>query len=220
MSARVLVLGSDADFHDWHSFTGRAARLDTEAAVRMSVHGDVLVVSSAPLYPHGLGDRTPLAIGMRMIRLPSPGHDGLDVVVPAAALLDRFARGRAEGIREIPVPPQEVRASWAGIAPPRGPWEPAGHLGTADLRRVARDGIEAVAAGTPEGAGSHAVQQLRTRIWSTPLTASVEFPIPAAVAFALEGLGFLGAETEDARVFVCGRWVRVSTAFGHVLSKF
>ncbi len=226
---RPLVLPDVGTLHDWSVLTGRAQRLDEDAAMRLSVHGDVLVLSVAPLYPHGLGDSTPLALGMRMLRLADPSHDGLDVVVPAAALSDRFARARSEDSLSIPVPPQEVRVSWTGISPPRGPWGPAGTLPTESLRAAARAGIEEVAAGTPQVAGSHAVSALRRQVWARPIEvagasgaedggAVSDVPVPAAVAFAMEGLGFLAAEA-PVEVRTSGPWVRVSSPVGHVLTR-
>ena len=116
-----LRLTDAHDLRDWEVFTQRAQRLDPDGAMRLTVHGARLVLTVSPLYPHGLGDTTPLTLGMRIVPLPASDLDGLDAVVPLAALTDRFARARAQGLLHVPVPPQEVHAAWAGIAPPRGP---------------------------------------------------------------------------------------------------
>jgi hypothetical protein len=46
----------------------------------------------------------------------------------------------------------------------------------------------------------------------------VESKVPAGAAFAAAGLGFL-VKDQDVPVFHSQGWVRLSTEFGHVLSK-
>lgn len=224
MTVASLQVEDALAFSDWRQFTARAQRLDPEGAVRLTVHSSVLLLTAAPLFPHGLGDSTPLALGMRILELPTSEHDGLDIVVPLAAVADRFARAERLGIQAIPVPPQEVTASWAGISPPRGPWTLLGSVPAEQFSRAAHDGIAEVAAGTPDGAGSAAVAALRRRVWARPLEL-----VPSAsdarhgacamgAAFALEGLGFLaGADRVEIRS--AGTWVRLTTSAGHVLTR-
>lgn len=206
-------------FADWRVFTARAQHLDADGAMRLSVFGSVLVLTVAPLYPHGLGDPTPLVLGMRMLPLPARDLDGIDSVVPLAALSDRFARAHVQDTLVMPIPPQEVSASWAGIAPPRGSWEPAGMIPAAAASAAAEAGIAEVAQGTPPGAGSAAVSALRRRVWSRPLIESAaEAPPSAGAAFALHGLGFI----HSAGLIELRRsatWLRLSTPTGHVLTR-
>lgn len=216
-SARIR-LTTRAALADLEVFASRVQRIDSDSALRLSVTGDVLVVSAAPLFPRGLGDTTPLTVGMRMFRLTDTGLDGLDVVVPTAGICDRFARLRSTGGQALPIPPQEMQVSWTGIAPPRGPWLPVGQLADAELIAAAEAGIAEVAAGTPAVAGIHAVTGLRRRVWSRPLPGGFEDRLPAAVAFAMFGLGFLqagGATT----VFEAPGWLRLSSPRGHVLTR-
>ncbi|MFB9777621.1 hypothetical protein [Brevibacterium otitidis] len=203
---------------DWETFASRAHRIDESGAMRLSATGDVLVVSVAPLYPHGLGDATPLTVGTRMFRLSDTGLDGLDVVVPTVAICDRFARLRSTGEESMPIPPQEIQVAWAGIAPPRGPWMPVGELADAELITAAEAGIAEVAAGTPQMAGIHAVTGLRRRVWGRPLPGAFEDRLPAAVAFAMYGLGFAHPAGMTS-VFEAPGWLRLSSPRGHVLTR-
>lgn len=255
MSDGMLVPAERSALSDWRTFVARALHIDADAAVRLAVTKDVLVLTVSPLHPQGLSDSMPLVLGMRMLRLQNLSMDGLDVVVEARALLDRFARLDAEQepfdvlsdlsstagsadvqtvgnlagpVPGISVPPAEVRVPWAGISPPRGPWEPLGTVSADSLRGVAEAGIEEVAKGTPAHAGSHAVDSLRRQVWSRtalevgfiPASSDVEHsqPIPAGAAFGVYSLGFLPA-TGVAHVLRCGVWSRLSLPGGHVLVR-
>lgn len=228
-----VVTIDDFSFADWNVFASRAARLDPDGAMRMQVVKDVLALTVAPLFPHGLGDDTPLTLGMRIVKLEDSAADGLDVVVPLRSLLDRFARPGNVAARTVPVPPDEVRVAWAGIAPPRGPWFPVSLLPSMEFSEVAGRGIAEIAEGTPEGAGRAAVESLRKRVWSRTLvlqetsemeteltgsSAARDLEIPWAVAFAMEGLGFTDSGAE-AEIRQTGSWVRISTDRGHVLTR-
>ena len=93
----VLIPVDPSALQDWKTLVARAAHADEDAAVRMSVTNDVLVLTVAPLHPHGLGDSMPLVLGMRMLRLTTSAMDGLDVVVEARALLDQLRPARSGG---------------------------------------------------------------------------------------------------------------------------
>jgi len=83
----------------------------------------------------------------------------------------------------------------------------------ADLKAVAKQGIAEIARDAPEGSGAHVVAALRQRVWARDSRTTP--PIPSGAAFAAYTLGFL--TQESARVFAHGRWIRLSTATGHVL---
>ena len=242
MSERLLVPAQRTALADWRTLLQRAVHADAEAAMRLSVQGDVLVLTVAPLHPAGLGDTMPLVLGMRTLRLQNPALDGLDVVVEARALLDRFARleeprpldlleqgsGLVDGpVPGIDVPPAEVRVPWAGIAPPRGPWEPVGTVSASSLRAAADTGIEEIATGAPEGSGGHAVDALRRRVWARtalevastqdgPSPASV--PVVAGAAFGAHVLGFL-PQSGQATLLRSGPWTRLTLPGGHILVR-
>ena len=242
MSERLLVPAQRTALADWRTLLQRAVHADPEAAMRLSAQGDVLVLTVAPLHPAGLGDTMPLVLGMRTLRLQNPALDGLDVVVEARALLDRFARleeprpldlleqgsGLVDGpVPGIDVPPAEVRVPWAGIAPPRGPWEPVGTVSASSLRAAADTGIEEIATGAPEGSGGHAVDALRRRVWARtalevagpqdgPSPESV--PVVAGAAFGAHVLGFL-PQTGQATLLRSGPWTRLTLPGGHILVR-
>lgn len=242
MSERLLVPAQRTALADWRTLLQRAVHADAEAAMRLSVQGDVLVLTVAPLHPAGLGDTMPLVLGMRTLRLQNPALDGIDVVVEARALLDRFARleeprpldlleqgsGLVDGpVPGIDVPPAEVRVPWAGIAPPRGPWEPVGTVSASSLRAAADTGIEEIATGAPEGSGGHAVDALRRRVWARtalevagpqdgPSPESV--PVVAGAAFGAHVLGFL-PQSGQATLLRSGPWTRLTLPGGHILVR-
>jgi|SRR5690606_15152006 len=245
MSERVLVPAERTALTDWRTLVNRILHADPEAAMRLAVQGDILILTTAPLFPASLSDTMPLVLGMRMLRLESPSMDGLDVVVEARALTDRFARIEepapldllAQGISTefpdsatgplpgITVPPAEVRVPWAGVSPPRGPWEPVGTVSAGSLRAAALAGIEEIAVGAPEGSGAHAVDALRRRVWArtalevaTTQPTEDTVPVVAGAAFGAHVLGFL-PETGQASLLRSGPWMRLSLPAGHILVR-
>ncbi|MCM1012196.1 hypothetical protein [Brevibacterium sp. XM4083] len=214
----TLEIADEKALSDLAAFTSLAHRLDPDGAMRLQVASEVLVLTVAPLFPHGIGDSTPLVLAMRMQRLDSPELDGLDEVVPLAALADRFAR--AENGTSLPLPPTSMLVSWAGIAPPRGPWEQTDTIAPSALIAGAEAGIAGVADGTPDGAGSHAVKALRARVWAAPLTGDHGTTVPAGLAFAAAGLRFLPPSASAAcPVMESAGWLRVVTPGGHLLTR-
>lgn len=214
----TLEIADEMAMRDLVAFTSLAHRLDRDGAMRLQVVSSVLVVSVAPLYPHGIGDSTPLVLAMRMQQLASPELDGLDEVVPLAGLTDRFAR--QDGGTAVPLPPTTMLVSWAGISPPRGPWENTDAVTAEQLRSAAEAGIAEVGEGTPEGAGSHAVKALRASVWSRRIEAAGGTPLPSGLAFAADGLRFVppGAEA-DVPVMESSGWLRLVTPGGHLLTR-
>ncbi|WP_010148900.1 hypothetical protein [Serinicoccus profundi] len=207
---------------DLATYVRRATRLDADGAIRLQAVGAVLAAWVCVLPGSGLM-RSGLTLGLRTMRLVE-GHSPVDATVALAALGDRFARRAATGdaTAQLPVPPQEVTAPWAGFTAPRGEWEPAGTVLVTDLVQAARAGIEEVAVGAPEGSGSAAVGALRSRVWGRTVGQS---QVPAAAGLAVHTLGFAGpdrpggAEGAVATVHRSGPWLRVSTAAGHVLVR-
>lgn len=221
----VLEVADPLAFKDLAAFTSLAHRLDPDGAMRFQVSSDVLVVTVAPLFPHGIGDSTPLVLAMRMLKLTGPSLDGLDEVVLLSNLGDRFARDDSD--TRLSLPPNSVLVSWSGIAPPRGPWERRDDIASETLKTAAEAGIGEVGQGTPEGAGSHAVTSLRARIWSRPISAHNGTEVPQGVAFAALGLNFLPrTDTSDQDgagnqlpVFSSPGWIRVVAPGGHLLTR-
>ena len=215
MEQPSFELLSKADAADLRQFTARMQRIDSGAALRLIGVGDVLVVSGAPLYPKGLGDELPLVIAMRALRLRSASADGVDAVVPASGLTDRFARMDRTGGLDLSVPPAEVRMPWAAVTPPRAGWEAAAQLPVEQLREAAAEGIAAVAEASPSGAGALAVDKVRRMVWSRPLPGCESAPLGAA--FGMDAAGFAVGET--AMVYRSGPWLRFATPAGFIITR-
>jgi hypothetical protein len=203
--------GDPRGLADLGTFLARAGRANPDGAVRLQVLGGLLVTTVAVIQGSGLlGEGT--VLGMRVVRVA--GADELDTTVSFAAVNDRLARDGAGAV--LSVPPTTVRAPWSGLTPPRDGWEPVGQLDGAVVDSIAREGISQVAKGTPEGAGGHAVDALRRRVWAR-MSETVP-PIPAGLAFGAHVLGFT-VPGQPASVAAQGRWTRLSTSRGHVLVR-
>lgn len=205
---------------DLHQYLSRTLRVDPDAAVRVAVFGTVAVISTAPLFPVGLGDPMPLALAMRMIPIVSSTEGNIDVVVPASAVVDRLVRAAHTDSLELRIPPQRVHKSWTGIAPPRSGWAPIAEVDADFLRDVAESGIREITEGLPGGAGAHAVSKLRTGVWKRPVAGielDMDAHVPAGLAFAMDACGFL--RSRPVKVFAAPGWLRLSAPHGHVLTK-
>lgn len=215
-----IELPSSEVLADLNQYISRVLRIDDDAAVRISVHGTVAVIATAPLFPVGLGDSMPLALAMRMIPIVSSSEGNIDVVVPGAAVVDRLVRSSHTDSLELRVPPQRVHKSWTGIAPPRAGWAPTAEVDPEVLRTASDAGVKEITDGAPEGSGAHAVSALRTRVWQRPidgLAGEVREPVPAGVAFAMDACGFLRSRV--VKVFLAPGWLRLSAPHGHVLTR-
>jgi hypothetical protein len=146
-----LHINDPLSMRDLSAFTSLAHRADADGAMRLQVASDVLAATVAPLFPHGLGDSTPLVLAMRMLRLDDHEQDGFDEAVPLSNLLDRFARD--ENGTTLPVPPNSVLVSWTGIAPPRGGWSEYDTISVGRLHETAESGIAEISTGASEGSG-------------------------------------------------------------------
>ena len=217
----MLHLADEESAADLRTYVSRAKRHDEGGAMRLQAvptsAGGVLAAWTCVLPGAGL-TRSGLVLGLRT--LPLASLDGpLDTTVALGALTDRFA---CSGGTELSVPPTEATPSWAAVSPPRGGWELHGTVQAAHLREVATAGIAEVAVGTPEGAGSAAVADLRSRVWGRPLEGQAGHPeVPAGAAFGMHVLGFLGgASTEEpVSVHASGPWVRLTSRLGYVLAR-
>lgn len=197
---------------DFNTFVLRARKVRPLGDIRLQMAGSLLVMTVAVLEGSGLmGQGT--VLGMRVV--PATSTEPLDVTVSFAAVRDRLARTDVPP-NSFSVPPTTVNAPWAALSPPRSGWETVGSLDPAEVDRIAARGIETVAAGTPPGAGTHAVKALRQRVWGE--LSETTPPVPAGLAFAAHALGF----TRPDEVVTVSRygewdWIRLSTSLGHVL---
>jgi hypothetical protein len=143
----------------------------------------------------------------------------INILVPIQAVLDRIAF-------ELEKPTTEERfvfdmasterVPWAGVSPPRTGWVEAGVLREELLTNTAKKGIAEVAETIPESVGGPIAARIRAEVWGRAI--DVDSKVPAGAAFAAAGLGFL-VRDQDVPVFHSQGWVRLSTEFGHVLSK-
>ena len=201
-----------ASLDDLRVFLARAARIE-EGSVRLIAGSGVLAVYVAVLYPVGLLDENPTVLGLRTVALGTPQQ--FDVVVPIRSLVQRLERAEAEGTTTVALPMEVHTVTWAAISPPRGGWTPIPGMPAAALERVARTGIDEVAAAIPEGVGEQIVRRVRAEVWGRPVEGWEH--IPSGAGFAAFGLGFLG--DDEVRLFETGPWTRLTTNRGHVLVK-
>lgn len=217
----TIEISDPLAMRDLASFTSLAHRADSDGAMRLQVASDVLAATVAPLFPHGLGDSTPLVLAMRMLRLSDSELDGLDEAVPLSNLLDRFAR--EENGSSLPVPPNSVLVSWTGIAPPRGGWQAIDSISIGRLHEASEAGISEISNGAPEGSGAHAVKALRSRVWSREMTGEQATVMPSGLAFAAAALRFIPpAGRDDERqldVMESAGWLRLVAPGGHLLTR-
>lgn len=212
MNMQTIELADQQTYSDLVTYCTRARALDADGALRLQAQQSALAVwvgvqSSRELSGHGT------TLGLRVLGLATPMQ--LDTIVPTAAVGDRLARAAVS--TRLEVPPQQVRASWASVSPPIGEWVPAGSLAVSELQQIAQQGVAEIAQGAPAGSGSAAVEDLRRRVWGRPLPGERATTLPASVAFAAYALGFLTGDA--AQVFTSGRWHRVTTPAGHVLTR-
>lgn len=190
------------DVADLETFVSRARTADPGGAIRLAVHGSVLLVTVRLVPGSGLfGAGGVLGLRAFSVQPADPGESGasqvppVDVVVAADAVMDRLARMKRSGDLTLAVPPVQVVAPWAGHAPPRSGWDPVARLDVTALRAVADSGIAEIAtgAGGPAvggpSAGALAVDELRRRVWIRPAPDLAGGP--AGLAFGAHVLGFL-----------------------------
>ncbi|MBG6238322.1 hypothetical protein IWX78_001277 [Mycetocola sp. CAN_C7] len=209
----VITLQDAHAAADLRVYLARARLLD-DTAVRVIAGGGVLAVYAAVLHPRGLLDTSPTILGLRTFAEASGAV--FDRVVAPAALSDRLALLGDDVVSpSLPLPPNDVRTSWSGIAPPRGEWEAIGTVSSVALELVARDGAGEVARAVPENAGDLIVQKVRSEVWARPLA---DIAAPSGIAFAAASLGFLVGE-EEIPLYASGGWIRASPRRGHVLAR-
>lgn len=204
MSARLIFPDAESA-RDALTFSGRASQSGADG-VRLQARGGVLAMTSAALAPQGLLDRTPTILAMRVLAV-DPELE-CDLVVDALS--------ETEAPAELALPETSMAPAWAGVAPPRGGWEARPPIEAARLASRAQWGIASVAEKLPADPGEDVVRTVRGAVWGEPdedLGGQ-----PRGVAFAAFAFGFIAGE-EQARVTASGRWIRITLARGHVLSR-
>lgn len=205
-----IDFGDEHALTDFATFVGRARQARPDDAVRLQVTQGLLLTTVAVLEGAGLlGEGS--VLGLRVVRVS--GSDDLDVTVTFASISDRLAR---RGSSVLSVPPVTVNRPWAGLTPPRAGWEPVGSLEGSEVEAVARQGISAVAEGSPAAAGGPVVEALRRQVWGA--MTDTRPPIVAGLALGAHVLGFT-VPGAPASVSTKGRWTRLTTSRGHVLAR-
>ncbi|MBG6180170.1 hypothetical protein [Arthrobacter sp. CAN_A1] len=211
--ATELVFADPLTVADLHTFIARA-RAAEDGAVRFQASGTVLAAYICILRPRVLGEATPTVLGLRTMPLATPAH--VDTTVALASVSDRLARlGEADVVMQVP--PTTVTESWAGVLPPRAGWEPRGDLSPDLVEAAARNGIREVAETVPHNPGALIVNSARGAIWGRSIE-DLSVEVPAGAAFGAFALGFL-VDGERPTILTNGRWTRISTSRGHVLSR-
>lgn len=201
---------------DLQSYLNRAKRLDPEGLVRLRAFGNVLAAYVAPIFSGSFMDQGPTVLGLRTMELATEAE--VDTLVSLGSVLERLARV-LEGEPKsyvFEVPPTTGRAAWAGISAPRSGWVESGTINETVLTQIARDGIAEVADSLPASVGGPIAARIRGEIWGRGIKQDVS--IPTGAAFVAAGLGFM-TENEEVEIYHADNWVRLSTTFGHVLSR-
>jgi len=205
--------------------------MDQKGTVRLRAFGKLLTAYVAPLFPAAILDEGPTVLGLRTMELKSEAE--ISILVPIQSVLDCIAfeleksATELDGIAfELEKPTSDERfvfdmtsterVPWAGVSPPRTGWVQTGVLSEEFLTSTAKKGVTEVAETIPESVGGPIAARIRAEVWGRAI--DVESKVPAGAAFAAAGLGFL-VKDQDVPIFHSQGWVRLSTEFGHVLSK-
>jgi len=200
------------DMEDLSAYLTRARKLDDDGCVKVRAFGDILAVYVSPIFSGSLLGDGPTVLGLRTMRVEKME---LDATYSIASIQERLASALTEGL-ELALPTTTMRAAWSGVTPPRQDWVETGTISQQQITQWAKDGIAEVANTLPSSVGSSLAAKVRLGIWGK--TVSLEFHLPGAAAFAMAGLGFMQKD-EEIRVYTAKGWVRLSSAYGHVLSK-
>ncbi|GAA4482898.1 hypothetical protein [Microbacterium panaciterrae] len=200
-----LILADADTARDALTFVSRAAQASDDG-VRLQAEGGILAMTAAALAPQSLFDATPTILAMRIVRA--------DPELRCDIVVDQLTA--TEDPSALALPDTGRSPAWAGVAPPRGGWHPAGVLSADVIAQRAQWGISAVAHGAPAGAGEDAVRALRAAIWGEP--DEDLGGLPRGIAFAAHAFGFISG-AEKVSVTASGRWTRLAFARGHVLSR-
>lgn len=207
-----IQLADRSTREDLRSFLQRLVQMG-EPQVRLQSRGTALAVYGCTQAPAGILDDTPVVLVMRAYGLGEAPEVPLDTVVEVRALTDRLARMSGHDVILV-MPDTTVTAAWAGILPPHAGWVGYGEIDAGSLASVAKEGMARVAAQVPADAGDPVVQKVRRAVWGSEIAPG----IPASVAFAAEGLGFL-AGVDRMSMAESDAWLRITAPNGHVLVR-
>ena len=208
-----LLLDDASTVADLRTFVMRARTAD-DGAIRLQGAGNVLAAYVCVMRAKLLGEGTPTILGLRTMALATPST--LDVTVSLASVADRLARMEADDVR-LPVPPMTVNESWAAVSAPRGAWQELGTISADSLIAVAKAGVQEIGQIIPVNPGALLVNNIRASVWGRPMD-GIPGEVPGGAAFAAYALGFV-APGESATLFSSHKWLRLSSARGHILVR-
>ncbi|MGO3147624.1 MAG: hypothetical protein ACTIJ6_08090 [Leucobacter sp.] len=197
---------------DLQNFLTRLSRIG-EGEIRVQRRGSVLAVYGCTQSPAGILDDSPVVLVMRTCELTETNDAEIDTVFEVRAFTDRLARLTGDDLA-LTLPDVTVTAAWAGVLPPKSGWMRSGVVDAASLASVAEQGMARVAESVPSDAGDPVVQKVRRLVWSSEIAPG----IPAAAAFAAEGLGFL-VGVDRMLLTHANSWTRLSSPNGHVILR-
>lgn len=191
------------------AYLGRLVALDDRAAARLQGSGTVLGVWGGP--PMDVLTLRPVALGAALT-------EPLDVTVSVRRLLDLVDRSMLDGT-DLELPDPVTGPAWAGLLPPRGPWQevasvPAGAVH--DAVRVAVEGFRRRVAELPEQDRQRqpVLEAVARELWSRPVLAG----IPLRAAHAADVIGLLSRDG-DVRALESGAWQRLACPGGSVVLR-
>ncbi|MFT4148207.1 MAG: hypothetical protein QM632_05385 [Micrococcaceae bacterium] len=209
-SMAKLLLKDYSVLSDIRNYISRIHQIEPSSTVRLVALNHVLLIYTAPFYQQG--SRLSTIMGLRIFLLRE--QEILDVVVPVAELLDRIMR-RNNSEYELKIPPQHQSEPWATITPPQSSWQLIDVLPVQECQQLATQGIDTIAQSLPTDAGAPLVKAAREKVWGDEISLDY-LSFPQGAAFLLVSLGFV-EEKSDIKVYSAGKWIRFSTAYGHVL---
>lgn len=203
---------------DLQAYLSRAKRLDPNGLVKLRAYGEILAAYVAPIFAGSIMENGPTVLGLRTCALGESAE--VEALVDIQSVLDRLARVIDAGVwnpkGSTIVLPENQRAAWAGITPPRAGWSELGTISEPELTQIAKDGIAEVADTLPESVGGPIAARIRGEIWGRAIEQNPR--VPTGAAFVAAGLGFL-TENEAVSVFEAENWIRLSSMHGHILAK-
>jgi hypothetical protein len=201
--APELFVPDAADRDDLGAFVARSVRLDQQAVVRLRGRDNDLVEAWVATPFDVLATRT----ARGQVR-PS------DVTVSGNELLAALAI--VGGERLDPGPPRDLM--WQGALPPGAGWQVVDELPVRIVSDLADRGIE-VARQNPGPRGSAPASLLDQHVL-TVSGAGLDVKIPMRCLFALSGMGFLVADSDETiRVTATDSWLRLDARYGAVLRR-
>ncbi|GAA2172747.1 hypothetical protein GCM10009846_11910 [Agrococcus versicolor] len=201
----LLVL-DDRARADVRTLLGRAGRFG-ETSVRLTAHGDLVLVTVPLTVSSGLLDAGPTILGVRVVRMREAAE--FDAVVPADAVMEALGDGA-----DLDVPAAATLPAWASISAPRQGWRPLGEVSADDVRLGASAAAARIERELPASPGDAVVRRVRRAVWGQGLDGE---QLTLGHCAALDGLGFLGADPVE--VSGVGAWTRASTRLGDVLAR-